>query len=40
MIDINSDCVTLEGFVCVADYHRLCTRSVYEYFREIWLERV
>jgi hypothetical protein len=40
MLEINSDCVTLEGFVCVADYHRLCTRSVYEYFREIWLERV
>jgi hypothetical protein len=40
MIEINSDCVTLEGFVCMADYHRLCTRSVYEYFREIWLERV
>jgi hypothetical protein len=40
MIEISSDCVTLEGFVCMADYHRLCTRSVYEYFREIWLERV
>jgi hypothetical protein len=40
MLEINSDCVTLEGFVCMADYHRLCTRSVYEYFREIWLERV
>jgi hypothetical protein len=40
MIEIKSDCVTLEGFVCMADYHRLCTRSVYEYFREIWLERV
>jgi hypothetical protein len=40
MIEFDSDCVTLEGFVCMADYHRLCTRSVYEYFREIWLERV
>ena len=40
MLEIDSDCVTLDGFVCMADYHRLCTRSVYEYFREIWLERV
>lgn len=40
MIEFNSDCVTLEGFVCMADYHRLCTRGIYEYFREIWLERV
>lgn len=40
MIKIDSDCVTLEGFVCKADYHRLCTRSIFEYWREIWLERV
>lgn len=36
IIESNSDCVTPEGFVCEADYHRLCTRSVYEYQREIW----
>lgn len=40
MITITSDCVTLEGFVCKAAYHRLCTRSVYEYWREIWLEKL
>lgn len=40
MIKIDSDCVTLEGFVCQADYHRLCTRQVYEYWREIWLEKL
>lgn len=40
MIDIASDCVTLEGMVCAADYHRLCTRGIYHYWREIWLERV
>jgi hypothetical protein len=40
MLTINSDCVTLEGFVCKADYHRLCTRSIFEFWREIWLERV
>jgi hypothetical protein len=40
MIKIESDCVTLEDFVCKADYHRLCTRSVHEYWREIWLEKL
>jgi len=40
MIEINSDCIVLDGVVCTADYHRFCTKSVYEYWREAWLERV
>jgi hypothetical protein len=40
MIDIKSDCIMLEGVVCKADYHRFCTRKIYSYWREIWLERV
>jgi hypothetical protein len=40
MIDIRSDCVILEGVVCAADYHRFCTRAIYPYWREIWLEKV
>jgi hypothetical protein len=40
MIDIKSDCVILEGVVCAADYHRFCTRAIYPYWREIWLEKV
>ena len=40
MIDIKSDCIILEGVVCPADYHRLCTRGIYSFWREIWLERV
>lgn len=40
MITIESDCVTLEGMVCKADYHRLCSREIYHYWREIWLEKV
>jgi hypothetical protein len=40
MIEIKSDCVILEGVVCSADYHRFCTRSIYPYWREIWLQRV
>ena len=39
MIEINSDCIILEGVVCVADYHRFCPRAIYPYWREIWLER-
>jgi hypothetical protein len=40
MVDIKSDCIILEGVVCAGDYHRFCTRSIYPYWREIWLERV
>jgi hypothetical protein len=40
MIHIKSDCIVLDGVVCKADYHRFCTRSIYAYWREIWLERI
>jgi hypothetical protein len=40
MIEIKSDCIMLEGVVCSADYHRCCSRGIYSYWREIWLERV
>jgi hypothetical protein len=40
MIDIKSDCVILEGVVCAGDYHRFCTRAIYAYWREIWLEKI
>jgi hypothetical protein len=40
MIHIKSDCIILEGTVCTADYHRLCPRSIYSYWRELWLEKV
>lgn len=40
MIELESDCVTLEDVVCKAEYHRLCSRGIYQYWREIWLERV
>jgi hypothetical protein len=26
--------------ICTSDYHRLCPRGIYPYWREIWLERV
>jgi hypothetical protein len=40
MIDIKSDCIILDGVVCAADYHRFCTRAIYPYWREIWLEKI
>jgi len=40
MIDINSDCIILEGVVCAADYHRFCPRAIYPYWREVWLEKI
>jgi len=40
MIEIKSDCILLEGVVCVADYHLFCTRAIYSYWRELWLEKV
>ena len=29
MIEINSDCIILEGVVCTSDYHRFCPRGIY-----------
>jgi hypothetical protein len=40
MIDIKSDCIILEGVVCAGDYHRFCSRAIYAYWREIWLEKI
>jgi hypothetical protein len=40
MISIKTDCIILDGVTCTADYHRLCPRGIYPYWREIWLERV
>jgi hypothetical protein len=40
MVEIKSDCIILEGVVCPSDFHLFCTRGIYHYWREIWLERV
>ncbi|MCC7343147.1 MAG: hypothetical protein IT170_18840 [Bryobacterales bacterium] len=40
---IKNDCIILEDVVCLACYaqnRRFCPRSIYPYWREIWLERV
>ena len=33
-------CIILQDVICTSDYHRLCPRGIYPYWREIWLERV
>jgi hypothetical protein len=33
-------CIVLEEVVCRGLYHRSCPRSIYPYWREIWLRRV
>jgi hypothetical protein len=40
MIRIRRDCIILDGVICTADYHQCCTRSVFPYWREGWLEKV
>ena len=40
MLDLRSPCIILEDVICTSDYHRLCPRGIYPYWREIWLRRV
>jgi len=43
LIELTSDCVTLEGAVCSGELSTarwLCPRAIYPYWREAWLERV
>jgi hypothetical protein len=40
MVNLRNPCIILEDVICTSDYHRLCPRGIYPYWREIWLERV
>jgi hypothetical protein len=40
MLHLPRDCIILEDVTCQADYHRFCPRGIYQYWRELWLERV
>jgi hypothetical protein len=40
MLTIKGDCIIIDGFICTGDYHRMCPRSIYPYWREAWLRRV
>ncbi len=39
MLRFGSDAIMLEGVTCRALYHAYCPRSIYPYWREIWLKR-
>jgi hypothetical protein len=40
MVHLKNPCIVLEDVICAGDFHRLCPRGTYPYWREIWLERV
>src|SRR5262249_40178709 len=43
MVDMKNPCLVLDSVVCQARYspcRMLCPKSMYPYWREIWLERV
>jgi hypothetical protein len=43
MVRLRKDSIMLEGVVCTAcyaKYRKFCPRSIYPYWREIWLDRV
>ena len=39
MMNMKFPCIILEGVVCRSDYHGLCPRAIYSYWRENWLMR-
>ncbi|MGA8143043.1 MAG: hypothetical protein WB987_04040 [Candidatus Acidiferrales bacterium] len=39
LINMKNPCIVLEGVVCKSDFHRLCPRAIYPYWRESWLKR-
>lgn len=40
MLQMRNPCIVLEGVVCEGAYSVNCPRSIYAYWRELWLERV
>jgi len=40
ILRMKGPCIILEGSACVSEYHRLCPRAIYHYWREGWLRRV
>lgn len=39
MVNMKNPCIVLEGVVCKSDFHRLCPRAIYPFWRENWLRR-
>jgi hypothetical protein len=40
MLHLKGDCIVLDGVTCTGDYNQYCPRSIYPYWREIWLRRI
>jgi hypothetical protein len=40
ILRMKSPCIILEGSYCASEYHRLCPRAIYHYWRENWLRRI
>ena len=40
MLRLKNPCIVLDDVTCPGAYHRQCPRGIYQYWREIWLERV
>lgn len=40
MLEMKNPCIVLEDTFCEGAYHANCPRSIYSFWREIWLERV
>lgn len=40
MINMKYPCLILEGVFCRSDYHGLCPRAIYHYWRESWVKKV
>src|SRR5271170_897407 len=39
IVNMKNPCIILEGVVCKSDFHRLCPRAIYPFWRENWLKR-
>jgi hypothetical protein len=39
MLHMKHPCIILDGVACRSDFHRLCPRAIYHYWRENWLMR-
>jgi len=40
MLQMKNPCIVLEGVICEGTYTAMCPRSIYAFWREIWLERL
>lgn len=40
LLHLKNPCIVLEGTVCEGAYNANCPRSIYSFWREIWLDRV